>query len=108
MGLSEEKTKKKQLVTKKWTLEMEVRGESLTHTDELLRAHKLLLAVNARGFRGRLVDWKTEKPVGKRRVFAYLRELEAESHMGFQGKAVAAMLRSILKVEGSSDGNEQR
>lgn len=67
-------------------------GERL-HTDQLLRAHKLLLSMDAGA---RLVDWETKRPANERRVVAYLDELQAESPIGFPGEEVAAMLRKSL------------
>ena len=83
----------------------ELREQGPVHTDRLLRAHQVLLSIDPHG--ARLVDWKTHEPVNERRAVAYLDELEAESPMGFPGEEVAAMLRS-MKVEGPSDGSEQR
>jgi hypothetical protein len=72
------------------------------HTDELLRAHKVLLSTDARG--ARLVDWETEKPVDESRAIAYLDELESELPMGFPGEDIATMLRrSLVTIDHDSD-----
>ena len=63
----------------------------LTHTDELLRKHQLLLVCGG-GIPPQLIDWLSDDPASPARVQAYL--LDLKNHPGFPGAKIAAELEA--------------